>query len=133
MDAIRYFSRTGNTKKMAEMIGEQLDLTAKPLSEPLKYPLDTLYLGGAIHMASLDKELKEFAASLDAQQIGQVVMFGTSGGIMSIKKGLKKALTENKVKVSGKGLFLHGFAPGKANFSEKQQGEIKDFTASLKG
>lgn len=127
MNAVRYYSKTGNTKKVAEMIANQLDVAAKPVDVPLEYPVHKLFLGGAIHMATIDKELKDFAENLDPTQVREVVMFGTSGGVLSIKKSLKRTLSDHDVHVSKHSLFIHGLIPSKANISEKQVSEISDF------
>lgn len=98
MIVIRYCSKTGNTKKMAELIAEKLGIKAESIATPLVpgQVVDILLLGGAVHMMSLDKELKEFVQTLDPQQVKEVVMFGTSGGVMSIEKKLVKLLEKNK-------------------------------------
>lgn len=130
MNAVRYCSKTGNTKKVAEMIADQLDTTAESVDTPLEYPIHKLFLGGAIHMASLDKGLKEFAENLDPSQVHEVVMFGTSGGVLSIKKGLKRLLEAQDVHISNDSLFLHGLVPEMGNISDKQKKEIDQFVAS---
>lgn len=131
MNAVRYCSKTGNTKKMAEMIAKQLGVTAEPVDTPLTYPIQKLFLGGAIHMASLDKELKHFAENLDSEKIREVVIFGTSGGVLSIKKGLVRILNDQKMTISKHNLFLHGLVPAKANISEKQKTEISEFVHAV--
>ncbi len=33
--AVRYYTKTGNTKRLAEAVGKALDVEALPISEPL--------------------------------------------------------------------------------------------------
>lgn len=130
MNAVRYCSKTGNTKKVAEMIADQLGITAESVDAPLEYPIHKLFLGGAIHMATLDKGLKEFTENLDPDQVREVVMFGTSGGVLSIKKGLKHLLESKNMNISNDSLFLHGLVPEMGNISDKQKKEIDKFVTT---
>lgn len=126
MIVIRYCSKTGNTKKMAELIAEKLGIKAESIATPLVpgQVVDILLLGGAVHMMSLDKELKEFVQTLDPQQVKEVVMFGTSGGVMSIEKKLVKLLEKNKLNIAKPRLFLHGLAPSIWHITQHQREEL---------
>lgn len=125
--AVRYFSKTGNTAKVADLIAQQLNVTAQSIDTPLPGPVDDLFLGGAIHMAGMDRELKHFVAQLDPAQVGQVIMFGTSGGVMSIAHGLTSALTARHIKIGKDQLFLHGLMPSKKALSEEERAKIRAF------
>lgn len=125
--AVRYFSKTGNTEKVAKLIAEQLNVEAHSVDTPLDGPVDDLFLGGAIHMASVDRELKDFVAKLDSEQVGQVFMFGTSGGVMSIGRGLTSALKAQHVKIAKDQLFLHGLMPSKKALSDEEKAKIAAF------
>lgn len=41
--AIRYYSKTGHMKKMAEAIAEVTNAEAKSINEPVSEPVDTLF------------------------------------------------------------------------------------------
>lgn len=125
--AIRYFSKTGNTEKVAQELGGHLNVEAKSVDTPLAGPVDQLYLGGAIHMGSIDKELKAFVAQLDPAQVKTVTMFGTSGGVMSIGHGLEKELKAKGLNVSQARLFLHGLMPSKKALSDEEKEKIAAF------
>ena len=43
--AIRYYSKTGNTEKLAEAIGEAIGVAPKTIDEPLNEDVDILFLG----------------------------------------------------------------------------------------
>ncbi|MFT8325082.1 MAG: flavodoxin family protein [Lentilactobacillus hilgardii] len=125
--AVRYYSKTGNTKKVAQEIAKQLQVVAKSIDSPLDRPVDQLFLGGAIHNASMDHQLKDYAAQLDPQKVGQVVMFGTSGAILTIGHGLEKALKANHISVSQSQLFLHGMLPNKKALKTNEREQIAMF------
>lgn len=134
MLAIRYFSRTGNTKKMAKILAKDLGIEAYSIDTPFtKGPaIDKLLLGGGIYMMSLDKKLTEFAETLKPSQVKEVVMFGTAGGVGSIEKKLAKVLEKNQITVADSRLFLHGLAPGIKNITKHQQKEIFVFADQVK-
>lgn len=43
--AVRYYTKTGNTKRLAEAIAKELGVDALPLSEGVKDAVDVLFLG----------------------------------------------------------------------------------------
>jgi len=51
--AIRYYTKTGNTKKLAEAIASAIDVEAKTVDEPLSEDVDILFLGSAVYAAEL--------------------------------------------------------------------------------
>lgn len=51
--AVRYFTMTGNTKKLAEAIAAALDVTAEDLSKPLTEDVDVLFLGSSVYAAGV--------------------------------------------------------------------------------
>lgn len=130
MYAVRYCSKTGNTEKVAELIAEKLGVTAQSIDTPLSADEDKLFLGGAVHMITIDKSLKKFANGLNPAQVQKVFMFGTASSKMSIEKGLTDALNEAGVTISSSELFLHGLKPKKANITEDQKQEIEAFVDS---
>ena len=45
--AVRYYTKTGNTKKLAEAIGNAVGAEALPISVPITEPVDVLFLGNS--------------------------------------------------------------------------------------
>lgn len=77
--AIRYQSRNGNTRAVAETIANIADVEAKSIHEPLRGHIDILFIGGGVYMWDADKELIDFLENLDKKQIEQIVAFSTTG------------------------------------------------------
>ena len=127
MDAIRYQSRTGNTEKLANMLGNQLKIEAKSIDTPLTGTVDRLYLGGGIYNLNVDERLKQFARNLDPKQVKEVFLFGTSGSLFTVGKQLTKILDQKHIKVAKDHLYLHGLMPKMGNINQHQQAEIKGF------
>lgn len=127
MDAIRFYSRTGNTEKLANLLGEQLHVPAKSIDSPIDKSVDRLFLGGGVYNMSADKHLKAFAANLDPEKVKEVFLFGTSGSVFTIEKQLTKVLKKKKIPVAGDHLFLHGVMPKMGNINGHQKKEIEAF------
>lgn len=53
--AVRYFSRTGNTKKLAEAIAKAINVEAKITDKPLCEDVDILFLGSSAYANGVDE------------------------------------------------------------------------------
>lgn len=95
---IRYLSKTGNTKKIAIAIAEELNVEAKTIKEPVN-DADILFLGGAVYAGKISGSLKTFIESLDNSKIKKVAIFGTSGGESTPYAEIKKYLDEKNIQV----------------------------------
>lgn len=74
--AVRYYSKTGHTKQLAEAIAQTLGCEAKTTAERIREYTDILFLGGAIYAGALDENVKGFIEYLDKTKIGKVILFG---------------------------------------------------------
>lgn len=87
--AVRYYTKTGNTKKLAEAIANELGVKALPISEPVNEKVDYLFLGNSYYAFSIDPEVRSFVASLDKNLIGKIVNFGSAAMLNSTYKKVK--------------------------------------------
>ncbi len=94
---VRYYSRTGNTKLLAEAIASAVETEAISVDDskaPISEKVDILFIGGALYAYGLDSKLKEYLANIDANNIGKAIVFSTSWlskhSLDLIKKALKK-------------------------------------------
>lgn len=62
--AVRYYTKTGNTKKLAQAVAEALGVEALPISKPLSEPVDLLFLGNSYYAFSIDPEVRSFCSHL---------------------------------------------------------------------
>ncbi|MEE8808542.1 MAG: flavodoxin family protein [Lactimicrobium sp.] len=79
--AVRYYSRSGNTKLVAEAIANALHVKAVSVDTgeaQLKEKTDVLFVGGALYAYGLDKHLKNYLRNLDPSKVGKAVIFSTS-------------------------------------------------------
>ena len=107
--AVRYFSKLGNTKTIAEAIAEGAGVPAVSISdEPeLKERVDVLYLGGAPYANIMAPELKEYAEKLDATKVGYVILFTTSNWSRRTFLALKKMLRAKGIHVADGYFYAH--------------------------
>ena len=87
--AVRYYTKTGNTKRLAEAMAEVLGVEALPISEPVKEEADYLFLGNSYYAFNIDPEVKSFIASLDKKLVGKIVNFGSAAMLNSTYKKVK--------------------------------------------
>ncbi|MBR2186570.1 MAG: flavodoxin [Lachnospiraceae bacterium] len=87
--AVRYYTKTGNTKKLAKAIADELGVEALPISEPVTEKVDALFLGNSYYAFSIDPEVRKFVASLDKDKVGKIVNFGSAAMLNSTYKKIK--------------------------------------------
>ena len=84
--AIRYYTKTGHTKQLAEAIGSAVNVEAKTVDEPLTEDVDILFLGSAVYAAGIDKRIKKFISEISVN-VGEVVNFSSAALVESGEKG----------------------------------------------
>lgn len=116
--AVRYFSKSGNTKKIAEAIADAAECESKSIPEPITEDVDILFLGASVYWGGVASEVKDYIKTLDATKVKKVVVFSTSAlaqrAFPSIKKLLEKqgiAIDEDNFYCRGQGLGLHKNRP----------------------
>ncbi len=87
--AVRYYTKTGNTKRLAEAVAEALGTEALPISVPVTEPTDLLFLGNSYYAFSIDPEVRAFIRSLDKNKVGRIVNFGSAAMLNSTWKKVK--------------------------------------------
>ena len=97
--AIRYYTKTGNTKKLAEAISSVVNVEAKRIDEKLSEDVDILFLGSSVYAAGVDKRVKEFIKNIDVN-VGCVVNFSSAAIIESTYSQVKKEVEAKGIKMS---------------------------------
>ena len=87
--AVRYYTKTGNTKKLAQAIAGALGVEALPISTPVTEPVDILFLGNSYYAFSIDPEVRKFIQSLDKEKVGSIANFGSAAMLNSTYKKVK--------------------------------------------
>ena len=87
--AIRFYTRSGNTKKLADAVAKVVSVEAKDVSVPLEEKVDILFLGCSYYSFDVDEAVKKFIVA-NKDNIGKIVCFGTSAMMKSMKKPVSK-------------------------------------------
>lgn len=87
--AVRYYTKTGNTKKLAEAIAKVLGVEAEPISVPVSEEVDYLFLGNSYYAFTIDPEVRDFVAGLDKNKVKKIVNFGSAAMMNSTRKKVK--------------------------------------------
>ena len=125
--AIRYYTKTGNTKKLAEAIGSAINVEAKTVDEPLTEDVDILFLGSVVYAAGIDERVKEFIENIDVN-VGKVVNFSSAALIESTYSQVKKQVEQKGLKMSedefhcrGAFKFVHRGHPDETDLKNAQE------------
>ena len=109
--AVRYFSRGGNTEKLAKAIAEAVGAEALTTDAPLTEDVDILFLGSSVYAYGVDDSVKKFIAGNRAK-IGKVVNFSTAALIRSTYKQVGKLLAGKNIPMAGEEFYCRGsFGP----------------------
>ncbi len=87
--AVRYYTKTGNTKRLAEAVANAVGVEALPISAPVDEAVDVLFLGNSYYAFNIDPEVKDFIHSLDGSKVGCIVNFGSAAMLNSTWKKVK--------------------------------------------
>lgn len=107
--AIRYYSKLGHTRDIANAMGEELNIEAISIdNEPnLNKEVDILFLGGAPYANVMDEKLRTYAKNLDKDLVKKVVLFTTSNWSRRTVKSLKKILINKGIEVDDEYFYAH--------------------------
>ena len=99
---VRYYSKSGNTKKIADAIAKQAGISAKSIRAPVQGNVDVLFLGTGLYGFDIDPELKEYILTLKPEHIKTVIVFSTAAIVKSAYEKTKKYLQDQGLNVSEK-------------------------------
>ncbi len=109
--AVRYYSRGGNTEKLAKAIAEAVGVEALTTDTPLSEDVDVLFLGSAVYAYGVDESVKKFISGIDVK-VGKVVNFSTAALIKSTYKQVAKLLEQKKIPLAKEEYYCRGsFGP----------------------
>lgn len=124
---VRYYSRSGHTKALAEAIARGAGCEALPVSTALTEKADVLFVGSGLYAAMLDKNLKVFLEALDPAMVGKAVLFGTSAITKRAFPLMRNILERKGIKVEEE------YCYAKSAPSAEQLKEAEAFGAKFKG
>ncbi len=87
--AVRYYTKSGNTKRLAEAVAAELGVEALPISVPVDEKVDILFLGNSYYAFTIDPEVRAFISRLDKNKVGKIANFGSAAMLNSTFKKVK--------------------------------------------
>ena len=132
--AVRYCTKTGNTKRLAEAVAKELGVEALSISAPVDEKVDYLFLGNSYYAFNIDPEVRAFVASLDKNKVGKIVNFGSAAMLNSTYKKVKEAADKVGIPMDEKEFHCRGEFKGihKGRPNENDIAEIVKFVQSYK-
>lgn len=132
--AVRYQSRGGNTKAVAEEIANIVGCKAESIDVPVSEAVDLLLIGGGVYAWNIDNALKEYIHTLNPDLVKSIAAFSTAGSANGTKKIITLA-RENGIPVCKNTLPIHCGArnlawlggKGYLELTDKQKNLISDF------
>jgi len=109
--AVRYYSRSGNTKRIAEAIAQAAGVSAVSVDQaeaPLTEPADVLFIGGALYAYGIDSRLKDYIGTLKKDDAKKAVIFSTSWLSRHAVDLIRQGLTEAGIPVSQDVFYVKG-------------------------
>lgn len=105
--AVRFYSKNGHTKKLAQAIAEVAGVEEKDIWEPLEEYVDVLFLGNSVYVAGVNKSVKQFIAD-NKDKIGTIYNFGSAAFLESTYKNVQKIANEYGVKLAAEEFNCRG-------------------------
>ena len=133
--AVRYYTKTGNTKRLAEAVAKAVGTEALPISAPITEPVDILFLGNSFYAFTIDPEVRQFVASLDREKVGKIVNFGSAAMMNSTYRKVKAVADKAGVPMDEREFHCKGQFKGmhKGKPDESDLEAVADFARKIIG
>jgi len=130
--AVRFYTRSGNTKKLAEAVAKSVSVEAKEVTVPLEEKVDILFLGCSYYAFDVDEAVKQFILQ-NKEKLGKIVCFGTSAMMKSMRKPVSKVADTAGVVVAEEEFHCRGsFGPmHKGRPNTKDMEEVAAFAKKI--
>lgn len=96
---VRYFTKNGATRKLAEAIADAVGAPAQTLDAPMEQRADLLFLGASVYGGKPDPAVTRFIRQ-NAKHIGKIVVFGSACTSRSAFPAIKAAAADEAVKTA---------------------------------
>ncbi len=124
--AVRYYTKTGNTKRLAEAVAEAVGVEALPISTPVTEPVDLLFLGNSYYAFTIDPEVRAFLQSLSKDLVGRIVNFGSAAMLNSTWKKVRAEADKRGIPMDPRAFHCRGAFKG----IHKARPNAEDLTAA---
>lgn len=109
--AVRYYTRSGNTQKLAEAVAEAVGVAAKTTESALTEDVDILFLCSSVYAYGVDENVKRFISDIHVK-VGEVVNVSTAALVRSTYRQVGKLLKEKGIPQAEEEFYCRGsFGP----------------------
>lgn len=105
--AVRYYSKSGSTKKLADEIAKELGVKSLSVEYGITEDIDVLFFGCGMYNLGIAKQAKEFITNLNVN-VGEVVTFSTYAITDSVANIIKKLASKKDIKVASEYYSCYG-------------------------
>lgn len=132
--AVRYYTQTGNTKRLAEAIADELGVEALPITTPIDGKVDVLLLGNSYYAFTIAPEVRDFVSGLNKDQIGKIINFGTAAMMKSTFKKVRAVANTVGISVLDKEFHCKGEFKGmnKGRPNEEDLKAAREFARNIR-
>ncbi len=132
--AVRYYTQTGNTKRLAEAIADELGVEALPITTPVEGKTDVLLLGNSYYAFTIAPEVRDFVSGLNKDQIGKIINFGTAAMMKSTFKKVRAVANTVGIPVLDKEFHCKGEFKGmnKGRPNEEDLKAAREFARNIR-
>ena len=132
--AVRYYTQTGNTKRLAEAIAKELGVEALPINTPISEKVDVLLLGNSYYAFTIAPEVGTFVSSLSKDKVGKIINFGTAAMMKSTYKKVRSVANTVGIPVLDKEFHCKGEFKGmnKGRPNEDDLNAAREFARNIK-
>ena len=133
--AVRYYTKTGNTKRLAEAVAKAVGAEALPISSPVDEKVDILFLGNSYYAFTIDPEVRDFVRSLNPKLVGRIVNFGSAAMLNSTYKKIKAEADKAGIPMDEREFHCKGEFKGihKGRPNEEDLKAVAEFAAKIIG
>ncbi|MCR4556566.1 MAG: flavodoxin [Saccharofermentans sp.] len=132
--AVRYYTQTGNTKRLAEAIAKELGVEALPIDTPINEKVDVLLLGNSYYAFTIAPEVSTFVSGLSKDKVGMIINFGTAAMMKSTYKKVRSVASTVGIPVLDKEFHCKGEFKGmnKGRPNEDDLNAAREFARNIK-
>ena len=122
---VMYYSKRGNTKKVATAIAKEFNLPSEPIP-PAYLPenVKLLFLGTGAYGGKIDKKMEDFISMLNPKRVKNVALFGTCAGNNKIMERMKELIEVQGINVLEQTYLCKGKSFILMNLKHPTSGEL---------
>lgn len=129
--AVRYYTKTGNTEKLAKAVADAVGVEALTIDHPLTEDVDVLFLCNSVYYAGADRKVRNFVKNINVK-VGKVVNISTAALLESTYNQMKGIVEEAGLKMADEEWHCKGQWAVKVHQGKPDADDLKSVAAFAK-